>query len=262
MFMGRTARASLTCLRFATTFLPVLAFFLSVVSLVLSAATYDRRLAQYVLPLYPRYQQAEQALQIFQARKYTAQEEGGVNIHVGILDIDDPAWSVMLDFVKSEIAIRKSERNEPGPQMFIPPTSPGASNSSKAIKLPPIDFYRIKTISSAEFPTIKAGTKPLAAPYRLIVFFPNNIPRRVYEFLSFEEFRLDLRQLLVEEVRFGSIIFAACALVLSALMALVRWVVNQFAPQLLVKPAIARNMPTTRSTEIPQTKTQNDDVEE
>ncbi len=245
MPMGRAARAGLASIRFATSVLPVLAFFLTVAGLVLRGVTYEPRLAQHVLLRYSRYQQAERALQILQERKYPMKDSREVGFQVGVLDITDPAWSVMLDFLQSEIAIRKSERNEPGPQMFTPPTTPGASEAPKAVELPPIDFHRLKTIISVEIPTIRAGTKPLVGPNRLIVLFPNTVFRRVYEFLSFTEFQLDLRLMLVQEVRFGSIVFAGVALLVTALTALSRWVLGCFAPQLLEKPAIARSTPTT-----------------
>lgn len=228
-------RIALALLRFATSLLPVITFFLSVGSLVLSGAAYEGRLAEYVLPLYPRYQQGQEGLRILQDRKYPARGDGGAEMLVGILDIDHPSWRVMLDFIQSEIAIRKSERNEPGPAMFTPPTA--GAKPPKPVELPPIDFGRIKTITSLEVGTIKAGPKPLAPPFRLIVLFPHGIARRVYEFLSFQEFRLDLRQMLVSEIRFGSILVSAFSLCVSALLSFTRWLVQRFAPQLLVPPS-------------------------
>ena len=66
--------------------------------------------------------------------------------------------------------------------------------------LPPIDFDRIKTITSIETPVVSAGSKALSPPYHLIVLWPGNVARRVYEFLSFEEFRLDLRHMMLDEI--------------------------------------------------------------
>lgn len=232
------ARIVFAVLRFATSALPVIAFFLSLGSLILSAATYESRMAEYILPLYPPYQVAQQGLKALEDRKHTAQGAGGVDISVGVLDIDHPAWTVILDFVQSEIAIRKSERNEPGPAMFTPKAPPGASEAPKPIKLPEIDFQRIKTITSVELPSsIKAGTKSLVPPYRLVVFFPHAVARRVYEFLSFREFWLDLRQMLVTEVRFISILVAACSLLLSAALSLVSWLLRCYAPHILLPPS-------------------------
>ena len=46
-------------------------------------------------------------------------------------------------------------------------------------------------------------------PYRAVVLEPSqNKYRRVYDFLSFEEFKLDLKKMLVGELEFYSIIFA------------------------------------------------------
>jgi hypothetical protein len=69
--------------------------------------------------------------------------------------------------------------------------------------LPPIDFDRIKTITSIETPVVSAGSKALSPPYHLIVLWPGNVvnvARRVSAFLSFEEFRLDLRHMMLDEI--------------------------------------------------------------
>jgi hypothetical protein len=227
---------ALTVLRFATRILPVIAFLLAVVSIALSAATYEPRLAGYILPLYPPYESAQEAVKILEDRKYSVPKDGGATISVGVLEIDHPSWPVMLDFLQSEIAIRKSERNEPEPPMFKPPASAEAPEPPKPIELPPIDFRRIKIIFSMEVPTIKAGSKPLSPPYKLVVLFPPTAARRVYEFLSFHEFWLNIRQMLVLEVRFASILVSGCSLLISVVLRLNSWCLHALPPPLWLIP--------------------------
>jgi hypothetical protein len=69
-----------------------------------------------------------------------------------------------------------------------------------------------------------------------MIFFPHGVPRRVYEFLSFPEMWLDLRQMLLGELRLRSILFSGCALVLSALLSATRWLLRRWAPHLLQPP--------------------------
>lgn len=230
-------RLGLGLLRFATNVLPVIAAFFTVAGLLLNASTYELRLAQHVLPLYPRYQLAQEALAILEDRKYPAAGEDGKEVMIGVLDIDHPSWAVLRDFLESEIAIRKSERSEPGPAMFTPPTLQGTSERPPPIELPPVDFDRIKTIVAAEVATVRVGPKPLAPPYRLVVLWPHSVPRRVYEFLSFREFRLDLRQMLILELRFASIVASSLAFATATILSLLRWGLRRLAPQLMVAPS-------------------------
>jgi hypothetical protein len=169
--------------------------------------------------------------------------------NVGVLSIDDPSWGVLLDFIKSDTAIVKSERNEPAnlqtpiqaPPPVAPPTeSPLASTGQvpppiEAPKqaqptppvqlttslLQPINFQRIKTIISVRIDVLSAGSKPRVPPYNLVVLWPPPVGRRVYEFVSFEEFRLDLRHMMLEEMEelslWISVIAFACGLPINAL---------------------------------------------
>jgi hypothetical protein len=89
--------------------------------------------------------------------------------------------------------------------------------------LPAINFGRIKTITAFRNDVMSAGSKPLVPPYNLVVLWPLSIPRRVYEFLSFEEFRLDLRRMIIDEVQESvlwiSVIAFACTLLINVLRA-------------------------------------------
>jgi len=230
-------RLGLGLLRFATNVLPIIAAFFTVAGLLLNASTYELRLTQHALPLYPRYQLAQEALAVLEDRRYPAAGEDGKEIMIGVLDIDHPSWTVLRDFLESEIAIRKSERSEPGPAMFTPPTLQGASEHPSPIALPSIDFDRIKTIVAAEVATVRVGPKPLTPPYRLIVLWPHAVSRRVYEFLSFQEFRLDLRQMLILELRFVSIVASGLAFATATILSLLRWALRRLVPQLMVAPS-------------------------
>jgi hypothetical protein len=94
------------------------------------------------------------------------------------------------------------------------------------VQAPPINFERIKTIVALKNEgIISAGPKALTPPYNLLVLWPGTLGRRVYEFLSFEEFRLDLRHVVLDEIGEWGLWLSAfafvCGLVLNALRALV-----------------------------------------
>lgn len=85
---------------------------------------------------------------------------------------------MLLEFAKSEIAIRKSERNEPDATLVGRRDSPAADRPEAAqapptLSMRPINFERLKTIIALRFDVVQAGSKPLVAPYRLIVFWTN-----------------------------------------------------------------------------------------
>ena len=223
----------LSLLRFVLKVLPLLAAISTALGILLTASTYKPRLANYILALYPRYRLAEEGRVLLETRKHSLKESSGKEILVSVLDIDHPSWPVVLDFVQSQIAIRKSERNEPGPALLAPPTPEGSPEKPSPGELPPIDFARIKTIVAAELETPKAGTKPLVPPYRLIVFWPNLVARRVYEFLSFQEFALDLRQMLLLEVRYAGIVASGIAFAITMVLRCLRWALRRYAPGLL-----------------------------
>jgi hypothetical protein len=230
----------LPLLRFGLSFLSIVAAFLTGLGLIVAAAMTNDNLATKLLPFYPRYSLAMQGFAILQDIKYPALSGKDSNgkpqfTNIAVLSVDDPAWAVMLDFIRSETAIRKSERNQPAPpttQIQSPapanppvetPPQPPAQSSMTPQMLPPIDFQRIKTIASFRADVMTAGSKPLVPPYNLVVLWPPPITRTVYEFLSFEEFRLDLRRMMLDEIQglalWASVIAFACTLLINALRA-------------------------------------------
>lgn len=177
-----------------------LAGFLTLFGLVLGAGIKNDRIADVALSLYPRYELAVRGFEILQDAKYPLpMSEGGASRNVGVLEITHPSWSVLLDFLKSEVAVRKSERNEPLPVASLAEKD-GKAAAPKDSPPPPINFDRVKTIIALRMDVISAGSKPLAPPFSLNVLWPVPVGRRVYEFLSFEEFRLDLRATMLAEV--------------------------------------------------------------
>jgi hypothetical protein len=217
-------------LRIALSTLSFLTFSLTGIGLITAAALKTNNLATYLLAFNPRYTLAMNGLKALQDMRYSVpagenDKHEKVFANVGVVSIDDPEWSVMLEFVRSETAIRKSERNEPATlqappspptQPSSPPLPPASSNQPQPpspLQSPsPIDFERVKTIIAFPMtPVLSAGTKPLSPPYSLIVLWPGLTAHRVYEFLSFEEFRLDLRHMILDEMEEWSLWISAIA---------------------------------------------------
>ncbi len=230
----------LPLLRFGLSVLSVTAAFLTGLGLIVAAAITNDNLAAKLLPYYPRYLRAMHGFDTLQDMKYPAMSGRDLSgkpqfIDVAVLSIDDPGWHVLLDFIQSEIAIRKSERNAPAPpspriQSQAPTEGPvevspqpSAQPPSPSQPLPPINFQRIKTIAAFRADVMSAGSKPLVPPYNLVVLWPPPIARTVYEFLSFEEFRLDLRRMILDEIQglalWMSVVAFACTLLINALRA-------------------------------------------
>lgn len=190
--------------------------------LILAACLKIERVSSKILPLYPRYNLAMEAIKILQddpqpikrGNDLIKHKDSDQAVMATVLSIDHPSWPVILDFIKSEIAFRKSDRNEPVEEDLSTKGQP-SDNSSTAHKivLPEINYDRIKTIFIIRVKDVlRSGTKPLTAPYRAIVFEPSQPKyRRVYDFLSFEEFKLDIKKMLVGELEFYSIILAIIA---------------------------------------------------
>lgn len=229
----------LRVLRFALSAVSLLAAFLTGVGLLTAASLKNDRLANTLLNHYPRHSLAMDGFRVLQGFSQTVRE-GDKDVPVGVLSITDPPWPALLTFVQSETAIRKSERNEPG---AVAPPPPAPSASSPAVppapvpapnptvqpvppRLPEINYDRIKTIVSVRVDTISAGTKPLVPPYRLLVIWPPPIPRRVYEFISFEEFRLDLRRVMIEEIEAWALWTSALAFACGLPTVVLRWLVG------------------------------------
>jgi len=222
----------LVILRFVTNILPIVAAVATAAGLLLAAAVKNSSLTDYVLPWYPRYRLSQHALAELQDMKYSIQT-GTEQQPVSVLDIDDPAWPLLLKFVQSEIAIRKSERTEPGPVLFTPEVAPGSPDKPQPVQLPDIDFNRVKAFFVMKFGVVAAGPKPISPPYRLMVLWPGTIPRRIYEFLSFKEFEFDLRQMLVRELEFGGVVASFCSFVTGLVLLLVRSVLRRLESRVM-----------------------------
>lgn len=251
----------LRLVRITLTIFSIIAAICTFLGIITGLATHNDVLAEKLLSIYPRYTLAMGAWNTFKDMKYPLAFGTASNkMLVGVELIDDPSWGVLLDFLKSDIAFRKSERSEavmpPSPARanpIAPPSPPPLSSAMPsgttaksstpegsaattearpaptpqvAVPLPPVDFGKIKTVTSFFNPNVpSAGPKALVPPYNLIVFWPGIIPRRIYEFLSFEEFRLDLRNMMIDEIVSDgvwlSLVAFACGIVLNALRALV-----------------------------------------
>ena len=190
--------------RFALSGLGLLTSFLAGIGLIASAALKTDGLADQMLALNPHYALAMKGAQILEDRKYPMQVSSDVTQNVGVLTITDPAWNVILNFMKSETAIRKSERNLPSyPGESSTQETPDAKNAATFGRPTEISFDRIKTVIAIRVDLARVGDQPLAPPYRLVVVTPpwrQGDFRTPYEFLSFAEFRLDLRHMILDEM--------------------------------------------------------------
>lgn len=193
-------------LRIIVFILSLVAPALTGVALLTAAGLKTDGLAGWLLTQNPRFRTAMSGLHKLEDFKYPLNYGLGGPRDVGVLKITDPSWDVMLDFVQSEIAIRKSIRNLP-----ISPKKAGGqpANSSTSVAgrelIPKKDFYLAKTLVALRFPVASAGDQPLAPPFRLYLSVASHsprgmVPREVYEFISFEEFRLDLRRMILNQM--------------------------------------------------------------
>jgi len=204
--------------------LPVLTTAIILLGLLLAACLKIEWIASRTLSLYPRYSLALECIKVFESNPQVIKKENEIvpiegtdqEIMATVLGIDHPSWPVMLDFIKSEIAFRKSDRNQTIEEaVSIDGKLDDNENATKKKTLIKINYDRIKTIvviRVRNVPTI--GGKPMTAPYRAVVKNPSQKELRiVYEFLSFEEFKLDLKKMLVGELEFYSIVFAIIAVI-------------------------------------------------
>ena len=190
--------------------LTILTYALTLCGLILAAGLKLDTVSSKILPYYPRYKSAMKAIEILadnpqpltKGGEIIIKEDGKPNL-VTILGIDHPSWPVMLDFMKSEIAIRTSDINDPVKENIDPAEKSSDNQGTKnEVGLPEIDYDRIKAIFVLRVKNfLKAGNKPITEPYRVYTFVPpSNIGRknrRIYDFLSFEEFKLDIKKMLV-----------------------------------------------------------------
>jgi len=200
----------------------VLANVIVLFGLMLAACLKIEGVASRTLSLYPRYSLALDGIKILEDNPQAMKKGNEIiksadndqEIMVTVLGIDNPSWSVMLDFIKSEIAFRKSDRNQTIEETLSREEQSDANeNATHKKALTKINYDRIKTIIVVRVrDVIKVGGKPITEPYRAVVFEPSQKKfRRVYDFLSFEEFKLDLKKMLVGELEFYSIVFAIIA---------------------------------------------------
>ncbi len=131
-------RVPLRVLRIGLSLLSVVVGTLTFLGLMTAAALKTDPLATRFLAFYPRYTQAMEGVKILEEMDFSVpsggtDEKGQPLISkVGILSIDEPQWPVMFDFIQSEIAIRKSERNDPSVRVPLePPPPPNAFPPTK-----------------------------------------------------------------------------------------------------------------------------------
>jgi len=175
------------------------------------------RLKNIILPFYPRYELAEVGIKTLEDIRYplTQPTKKPEVTKVGVLDITHQSWGVILDFLQSEIAFRKSNRNEPAQkQPTTNDNSSETSNETSSVAPQQVNWDRLKTIISKHRNVVKAGEKPLLPPYQLFAVIPNSsgpTPTQ-YEFLDFKEFRLDMKEMLVNELESYAILLSLIAL--------------------------------------------------
>lgn len=212
--------------------LTVLAPVIVLFGLMLAACLKIEGVASRTLSLYPRYSLALEGIKILEDNPQVMKKENEIvkdasdrEITATVLGIDHPSWSVMLDFIKSDIAFRKSDRNQTIEETLSREDRSDANETATHKKaLTKINFDRIKTIIVLRVRDVaKLGGKPITEPYRAVVVEPSqNKLRRVYDFLSFEEFRLDVKKMLVNELEFYSIVFAIFAVLCNILLYYIR----------------------------------------
>ena len=202
--------------------LTVLATVIVLFGLMLAACLKIEGVASWTLSLYPRYSLAMEGIKVFEENPQIIKKENEIiksedtdqGIMATVLSIDHPSWSVMLDFIKSDIAFRKSDRNQTIEESLSRKDQSDANENATHKKAPTkINYDRIKTIFVIWVTgVIKVGDKPITAQYRAMVFDPSQRRNRiVYEFLFFEEFKSDLKKMLVGELELYSIVSAIIA---------------------------------------------------
>ncbi|MBL9190524.1 MAG: hypothetical protein JNK23_23805 [Opitutaceae bacterium] len=144
-----------------------------------------------------------------------------IEIKVAALPITDPGFSPLITFLDSDVARQKWTQNERLERKIAGPDS----DESKFI--PQVNFMRVKTIISFEVGGTRAGTIFLTPPYKLGVFYPEDRLRGLYEFLSFEELRLDLRKFHKEHLEN----IAAWGAGIGVLMVVLGWVLCKVSPK-------------------------------
>jgi hypothetical protein len=211
--------------------LTVLATLITLFGLVLAACIKTDSVSSIILPLYPRYNLALEGIKVLQAKPQPLKQgdkpaKGSTEdkpIMATFLGIDHPSWAVMLDFIKSDIAFRKSDRNLPTKEPFV--ILDDNEKVTQTSKLPKINYDRIKTILVLRVrDVLQIGGTPVNAPYRMLIVDPTQVgkPRRVYDFLSFEELKLDLKKMFINELEFYSIVCAIIGFICNIVLFIIR----------------------------------------
>jgi hypothetical protein len=168
---------------------------LTFAGLVLAVGVKNERMADGLLALYPRCRTVMDGFAVLEDMKYPLKVDEGAPRNASVLEITHTSWPIFLEFLKSETAIRKSERSD---SIAAKPAQ------DKQQALPPIDFDKVKTIFVFRNDVISAGPKALVPPFALHVLWPVGPPmpiaRRAYEFVTFEELRMDLRKMMLDEI--------------------------------------------------------------
>lgn len=209
------------------TVLLILASILTILSLLLAMGLKRESISSSILPYYSRYKLAMEAIKVFEADPQTFEDKNGPvkddqgnPIQGTLLGIDNHSWQVMLDFIRSEIAFRKSDRNY---RIDEKQNTDEPSKNQSAYQDSEINWDRIKTIFVLYIKNVaKVGNKPLAEPYRALVFWPGHKGNNVYSFLSFEEFRLDLKAMLTQELEYYSYFIALIGAIGTILIPIVK----------------------------------------
>lgn len=210
------------------TILIVMASILTICSLLLAMELKTEGASSWILAHYSRYNLAMAGIKTLETNPQPymtvngpLKNEQGDVIKGTVLGIDDPSWNVMFDFMRSEIAFRKSDRNY---QFDDKQNNPNKKSSNVPDRNKnEINWDRIKTIFVLYLTNVaKVGNKPLAAPYRAIVFWPGLKGHSVYNFLSFEEFRLDVKKMLSDELEYYSYMLALIGALGTAILPIIK----------------------------------------
>jgi hypothetical protein len=198
---------------------------LAVAAAFVSICLKTDQLTDSILLYYPRYTRVQDAFTVLEDFRYPNPTPSGGN-NISVLDIDHPAWRVMLDFIRSDIAFRKSARNAPSAPQPPPEHTPSEGMlTDQPQPLPEINWNRLKTIMVFQISGPRVAGRPLVPPYHLMVLWPvspRSVPRSVYEFLSFQEFRSDVKRMLVQELDYYTTIAAAIVVLCEALLIILR----------------------------------------
>ena len=200
---GALKKKSVQIARMIIIAVKTISFISLAIGLILTFCLKNNQLRRWTLSYYPSYKLAQNGIEVLKNMEYVINEGTDKENHIGVIDIANPSWNVFLDFIQSKTAFLKSERNQPIDAALNPGESQKAGNEEAEDQpLEPINWDRIKTISAIRLGVLKAGDKPLIAPYRLVVFWPARTVRRVYEFYSFDELQSDMEKVLIGRLEY------------------------------------------------------------